>query len=114
MRHLLFLDLVDDAEKIATYRNWHRPGGPPASVTRAIRDSGIVSMQIWQVGDRMAMVMETSPDFDPAATAKRDANDPDIRAWEALMDAFQRRMPFAPPSVKWVAAECIYDLDDQP
>ena len=30
------------------------------------------------------------------------------------MDQFQRRLSFAPADVKWVAAERIYTLDDQP
>jgi len=114
MRHVFVLDLVDDAEAIAAYRAWHRPGGPPPAVTRAIRESGIASMEIWQVGDRLVMVMVTTPAYDPVASAERNALDPDIRAWETLMDRFQRRLPFAQAGQKWVPAERIYDLDAQP
>jgi len=114
MRHVLVLDLVDDEEAIAAYRAWHRPGGPPLAVTRAIRESGIASMEIWHVGDRLVMVMETTPAYDPVASAERNAQDPDIRAWETLMDRFQRRLPFAQAGQKWVPAERIYDLDAQP
>lgn len=113
-RHVLVLDLHDDPEAIAAYRHWHRPGGPPAAVTRAIRADGIAALEIWQVGDRLVMVMETTPDFDPAAKAARDALDPEVRAWETLMDRFQRRLAFAAEGQKWVAAEQIYTLDDQP
>jgi L-rhamnose mutarotase len=31
-----------------------------------------------------------------------------------LMDRFQRRLPFAADGEKWVAAERIYSLDEQP
>lgn len=113
-RHVLLLDLHDDAEAIATYRDWHRPGGPPAAIARAIRAEGIVALEIWQVADRLVMVMETTPDFDPAAKAARDLADPEIQAWETLMDRFQRRLPFAAKGQKWVAAERIYTLDAQP
>jgi L-rhamnose mutarotase len=113
-RHCLLLDLVDDPELIAQYRTWHAPGGPPAAVSRSIREAGILDMEIWQAGDRLVMIMETGPDFDPAAKAAGDAADPEVQAWERLMDRFQRRLAFAPDGVKWVAAEQIYALRDQP
>src|SRR5207244_12565139 len=113
MRHVLLLDLVDDAALIAAYRDWHRPGGPPAPVTRAIRECGIASMEIWQVADRLVMVMETTADYDLAAHARRNVEDADVRAWETLMDRFQRRLPFATGGEKWVAAERIFDLAAQ-
>lgn len=113
-RHCFFLDLVDDAELITQYRRWHAPGGPPAAVTRSIREADILDMEIWQAGDRLMMVMETGPNFDPAAKTRRDATDPDVQAWETLMDRFQSRLSFAPEGVKWVPAERIYALGEQP
>jgi L-rhamnose mutarotase len=111
---VLLLDLVDDAELIAAYRHWHRPGGPPAAVTRAIRRAGIEEMTIWQAGDRLVMLMTTHADYDPAAEAAGDAADPEVQAWETLMDRYQRRLAFAPADMKWVEAECIYALSEQP
>ena len=113
-RRCLLLNLVDDPELIAQYRQWHAPGGPPAAVTRSIRDAGILEMEIWQAGDRLVMIMETGPDFDPDAKAQRDAADPEVQAWEKMMDAFQRRLPFAPEGVKWAVASNIYSLTEQP
>ena len=114
MRHILILDLQDDPAAIAAYRDWHRPGGPPEAITRSLRERGIEEMEIWQAGDRLVMVMETGPSFDPAANAARDVADPEIQAWESLMDRFQRRLPFAPEGVKWVPTDRIYALSDQP
>lgn len=111
--HVLLLDLVDDAELIAAYRHWHRPGGPPEAITRSIREAGITAMTIWQAGNRLVMLMETGPGFDAAKKRERDRDDPEVCAWEALMDQFQKRLSFAPPGVKWVAAERIYDLAQQ-
>uniref|UniRef100_B0T1B6 L-rhamnose mutarotase n=1 Tax=Caulobacter sp. (strain K31) TaxID=366602 RepID=B0T1B6_CAUSK len=114
MRHVLLLDIHDDPDAIRDYRHWHRPGGPPAAVTRSIRESGIEAMEIWQAGDRLVMVMETGLAFDPSAKSERDMADPDVQAWERLMERFQRRLPFAKAGEKWVASECIYSLSDQP
>jgi len=113
VRHVLLLDLQDDPEAIAAYCEWHRPGGPPAAVTRSIREAGIAAMDIWQVGDRLVMLMETTDAFDPAAKTARDTADPEVQAWEVLMDRFQKRLPFAPPGTKWVEATKIYSLAEQ-
>ena len=113
-RHVLFLDIDPAVESVAAYRDWHRAGGPPAAITASIRASGVEALEIWHVGDRLAMIMETGPDFSAAAKAAADAADPDVQAWEALMERFQRRLPFAPDGEKWVAAERVYSLDEQP
>lgn len=114
MRRVLILDIDPDPDAVAAYRHWHRPGGPPEAVTRSIRESGILSLDIWHAGDRLVMIMETGPMFRPDAQAAADADNPDVQAWEKLMERFQRRLPFAPEGVKWVATEQIYSLDPQP
>lgn len=113
-RHCLLLDLVDDAELIAEYRRWHEPGGPPLAVNRSIRDAGILEMEIWQAGDRLVMIMETGPNFDPVAKSARDAADPDVQRWERVMDRFQKRLPFGADGAKWIETELIYALAAQP
>ncbi|NWK97669.1 L-rhamnose mutarotase [Sphingobium lactosutens] len=114
MKQVLLLDLKDDAEAIALYRSWHKPGCPPEPVIRSIREADVTEMEIWQVGDRLVMLMDVGENFDPASKADRDATDPEIVAWEERMDVFQKRLPFAKPGEKWVAAERIFRLSDQP
>ncbi|HEU4959573.1 MAG TPA: L-rhamnose mutarotase [Sphingomonas sp.] len=112
-RHVLLLDLVDDPELIARYEAWHAPGAVPAAVVRSIGAAGIVAMEIHRAGDRLVMVIDTAPGFDPRARAAADAADPDVQAWEALMDRFQRPIPSAAPGVKWTRATRIFSLDEQ-
>jgi L-rhamnose mutarotase len=111
MRRLLLLDLKDDPALIAAYEDWHRPGRVPQPVLESIRAAGVTSMEIYRSGNRLAMVMETGPDFDPAAKAAADASDPDVVAWEALMSQFQQPLPWAEPGEKWLAAERIFTLE---
>jgi L-rhamnose mutarotase len=113
-RHCLALDLKDDPDLIARYRAWHAPGGPPAAVAHAIRAAGIMDMEIYLTGNRLFMVMETGPDFSFEAKARADAADPDICAWEKLMWEFQQALPWAAPGEKWLRAERIFALDEQP
>ncbi|HEV2440878.1 MAG TPA: L-rhamnose mutarotase [Steroidobacteraceae bacterium] len=113
-RFCFALDLKDDPELIERYRWWHRPGGPPAAVTRGLRAADIREIEIWLRGSRLFMLLEAGPNYDPAAKAARDAQDPDVLAWERLMWELQQPLPGAAPGEKWVPAERIYVLSEQP
>lgn len=108
MRHILLLDLKDDPDLIARYERHHAPGAVPQVVTESIRAAGITAMEIFRSGNRLVMSVEAGPDFDPAAPG-----DPRAAGWEALMDEFQERLPWAGPSQKWVPAARIFSLDEQ-
>lgn len=114
VRRCFAVDLHDDPERIAAYRKWHEPGGPPAAVSAAIRADGVETLEIWWAGDRLFMLMEQDPDRapDPATKRARDAANPDVAAWDALMATFQKSLPFAPDE-SWVELTQIYSLDDQ-
>lgn len=108
------LDLKDDPQLIARYRDWHAPGGPPPAINAAIRRSGVQSLEIYLTGNRLFMVMEVGPEFSHSAKAKADAANPDVQVWERRMWDFQQPLPWAAPGEKWVAMERIYDLSSQP
>jgi L-rhamnose mutarotase len=113
-RHVLLLDLVDDADAIARYEAWHAAAALPPAIGRSIRGAGIAAMEIFRAGTRLVMLMETGPDFDPAAKAAADAADPDVQAWETLMASVQRPIPAAGEGEKWVTATRIFSLAEQP
>ncbi|QUD87694.1 L-rhamnose mutarotase [Phenylobacterium montanum] len=113
-RFVLLLDLKDDPELIAAYRRWHAPGGPPAAVVASIRASGITDMEIHICGERLVMLVEAEDGFSFAAKAAADAADPEVMAWEAMMDRFQKALPWAKPGEKWTPAERIFALAEQP
>lgn len=101
------------AEGIETYKTWHRAGGPPQAVTDAIRADDIRELEIYLIGDRMVLIMEQGPDFDPAVKAQRDTANPDVQAWDALMRTFQKPLPFGPQGSTWLEMERIYALNEQ-
>ena len=113
-RHCLALDLRADPDLIARYEEWHKPGKVPAAVTRSIRDAGISAMEIWRVGERLFMIMETEAHFSPAAKAAADMADADVQAWERLMWEFQKPLPSAAPGEKWLPMRRIFALSEQP
>ena len=111
-RRVLILDLKDDAQLIAAYEAYHRPGGVPDAILRSIRAAGITEMEIFRSGNRLVMLMEAGPDFDTQAKAAADAADPAVVAWEELMDGYQQRLPWAPAGVKWLETDRIYALSE--
>ena len=108
------LDLKDDPAIVEQYRRYHAPGGPPAAVTQALRESGVQVLEIYLCGNRLFMVMEGSAEFSLQAKAQADANNPEVQRWEDLMWQFQQRLPWSEPGQKWVPAQKIYDLAEQP
>jgi L-rhamnose mutarotase len=98
-RHVLFLDLQDDPDLIAAYEAHHAPGAVPAHILDSIRSAGIETMEIYRTGNRLVMIMETSEAFDATAKAEVDRCDPEVRAWETLMNRFQRPLP-GPPTAR--------------
>jgi L-rhamnose mutarotase len=108
------LDLVDDAALIAEYEAWHAPGKVWPEIVASIRKAGIRDMEIFRVGDRMFMIMETTEEFSQERKGAADAADPRVQAWEKLMWKFQKALPHAKPGEKWLPAKRIFALSEQP
>jgi L-rhamnose mutarotase len=110
MQRCLMLDLKDDAALIAQYEAFHRAVWP--EVTRHLHEQGITSLAIYRLGTRLCMVMETDDArFDAQRLERRQAEDPKLAAWEALMWRFQAPTPWTPAGSKWVEAARIYELE---
>jgi L-rhamnose mutarotase len=109
MRYCLALDLQNDAALIAEYEDWHKKVWP--EIKKSIRDAGIVHMEIYRLGDRLIMILETSDDFSLEKKAAMDLNNPIVRQWETLMSKYQRPFDWAKPGEKWMAMKKVFDLD---
>ncbi|MGN6232496.1 MAG: L-rhamnose mutarotase [Trinickia sp.] len=112
MRYCLALDLKDDAELIARYEEFHRKVWP--DVIRHIREQGVSSMEIYRLGTRLFMVMETDDAvYDAERMAEAAQSNAVIQEWEALMWKFQAPTPWTPAGQKWVLMDRIFDLRQQ-
>ncbi len=115
VRKCFAVDIANDPELIARYKALHKPGGPPAEVTASIRNDDIRVLEIYLVGDRMFMIMEQGDGFDAEAKSERDADNPAVVAWDAMMKkTFQKPLPCAPTGSTWIEMEKIYSLSEQP
>jgi len=109
-RYCLALDLKDDAALIEEYKEYHRAVWP--EIKESIVSSGIVDMQIYLLGNRLFMIMETEDSFSFEAKATADAANPVVQRWEELMWKFQQALPQAKPGEKWMRMEQIFSLAD--
>ena len=109
-RYCLALDLVDDPVLIAEYKRWHQAENGWPEIRKSILDSGISGMEIYCIGNRLFMIMETDDDFDFEQKAAMDAVNPKVIEWEQLMDKFQQRLPWAKEGEKWVLMNKIFQL----
>ena len=103
-------DLKDDSALIEEYKQHHAKGNAWPEITKSIKDSGIVDMQIFLTGNRMFMIMEVDETFDPEKKAKMDAENPKVQEWENLMWGYQQELPWARKGEKWIPLEKIFKL----
>lgn len=111
MRHCLALDLHDDPALIAAYEEHHRRVWP--EVLAHLRAQGVRELEIFRLGTRMVMVMDTDDAvFDSARMAAAESGDPRLREWEELMWRFQKPTPWTPAGAKWTPMQNLFRLTD--
>jgi L-rhamnose mutarotase len=106
-RYALALDLKNDPALIAEYEAYHQAVWP--EILASIKDSGIQSMQIYRLGTRMFMVMDTTDDFSFERKAAMDSQNPKVQEWETLMWQYQQALPAAQPGEKWMLMDKIFE-----
>ncbi|TAF82979.1 MAG: L-rhamnose mutarotase [Sphingobacteriales bacterium] len=107
-RTCLTLDLVDDATLIAEYEKYHEKIWP--EIEKSIKDSGIITMQIYRLHTRMFMIIEAEDWFTFEAKGKADATNPKVQEWENLMWKYQAALPQAKPGEKWLLMKKIFEV----
>lgn len=108
-RYCLTLDLIDDQQLISAYEEHHRHVWP--EIINSIRDSGIISMEIYRLGNRLFMIMETADDFSFEQKAAADATNIKVQEWEQLMWKYQQALPGAKPGEKWMLMNKIFSFN---
>ncbi len=108
MRYMFALDLKNDPALIAEYDTHHRAIWP--DIRQSIVAAGITVMDIYRIGNRLVMLMETDETFSFAEKAASDAANPRVQEWEQLMWTYQQALPIAQPGEKWVRMEQIFSL----
>ncbi len=106
------LDLIDDPASIKQYEEYHKPQNIWPEITQSILDAGITDMEIYNVGNRLFMIMTVSDAFDENNKAELDAHNPIVIKWETLMSEFQQKIPGCNENTKWVKMKRIFKLNE--
>ncbi len=109
-RYCQTLDLRDDPALIAEYRRLHSEQGVWREILDGIRSLGILEMEIYLLGTRLFMIVETAPDFDWTSAMARLATLPRQAEWEELTGRYQQALPGASSAEKWKLMERIFHL----
>ena len=107
-KYCFALDLKEDDTLMEAYIEHHKKVWP--EIVKSIKDTGVECMEIYQVSNRLFMIMETTEDFSLEAKAAMDKSDPKVQEWEELMSNYQQVLPNAKPGEKWVQMELIFKL----
>ncbi len=103
-------DLVNNEKLIEEYKYHHRNLWP--GLAEHTLKSGIHSLELYNTGDRLVMIIEADDEYDPE-------KEPEISAelkeknqeWQKLMSKFQKPLPQANGDV-WAQMKKIFDLKD--
>ena len=109
-RYCQTLNLKDNPELIAEYRKRHSKGEIWPETLAAIREVGILEMEIYILGTRLFMIVETPLDFEWDTAMARMATLPKQEEWEAYMAVFQQAEAGASSAEKWQLMDRMFYL----
>lgn len=108
-RALFAVDLKDDPQTIEAYKEYHRRVWP--EVLASLRRVGIRELQIYLLGRRLVMVVETDGIDPRRCFAVHEASHPRVAEWEALMKSLQEPVPGGAPGEWWAQMQPVFRLD---
>ena len=109
-RYCQTMDLKDNPELIAEYVKRHSEAEAWPEIRAGIREVGILEMEIYILGTRLFMIVETPLDFDWETTMARLATLPRQAEWEAYMSIFQQADATATSAEKWQLMDRMFYL----
>jgi len=110
-RYCKTLNLEDDPKLIEEYKRVHAPEATWPEITQGMIEVGILDMEIYIMGTRLFMIMDTIPEFNHERAMAELATKPRQSEWEAFVSRFQRTSSEATADEKWQLMECIYKLE---
>lgn len=109
-RYCQTLDLRDNPQLIAEYRKRHSRESVWKEILEGIREVGILEMEIYILGTRLFMIVETPVDFDWDSAMERLNTLPRQQEWEEYMSVFQQAEAGMSSADKWRPMERMFHL----
>ena len=111
-RYCKTLKLEDDTQLIEEYKQVHAKGATWPEIGQGMIEIGILDMEIYLIGTRLFMIMDTVPDFNHEKAMAELAAKPRQSEWEAYVSKLQRTTADASADEKWQVMERIYKLEE--
>lgn len=111
-RYCQTLDLKDDPTLIAEYVKRHSEAEAWPEIRAGIKEVGILEMELYILGTRLFMIVETPLDFEWSTAMTKLASLPRQAEWEEYMSIFQVAKPGASSAEKWQLMDKIFNLYD--
>uniref|UniRef100_A0AB33JH97 L-rhamnose mutarotase n=3 Tax=unclassified Prevotella TaxID=2638335 RepID=A0AB33JH97_9BACT len=109
-RYCQTMDLRDNPELIRRYREAHDREHFRQQIADGIRQVGILEMELYIVGTRVFMIVETPEDFDWDDAMSRLATLPGQQEWEDYVSQFQQCATGSTSDEKWKMMERMFYL----
>ena len=109
-RYCQTLSLKENPELIAEYKKRHRQENAWPEILAGIKEVGILEMEIYILGSRLFLIVETPLDFDWETAMKRLSTLPRQQEWEDYMSIFQQAAEGASSAEKWQLMERMFKL----
>lgn len=111
-RYCQTMDLKDDPELIKRYCEAHDEMHARPEVLEGMREVGILEMELYRLGSRVVMIVETPEDFDWDTAMARLATLPGQADWEEYVAQFQMCKPGQTSDEKWQMMDRIFRIYD--
>lgn len=112
-RYCRTMDLKDDTALIAEYVKRHSKEESWPEILAGIRQVGILEMEIYILGNRLFMIVETPLDFEWDTAMARLATLPRQQEWEDFMAIFQDCEEGDTADEKWKMMERMFYLYEE-
>ena len=109
-RYCRTMNLKADDALIREYIHRHSEGQVWPEILEGIRSVGILEMEIYLLGNRLFMIVETPVDFDWDSAMERLATLPRQQEWEDYMSIFQDCREGDTADEKWMMMDQIFRL----
>lgn len=112
-RYCRTMELKPDDALIREYVHRHSEAESWPEIRQGIRSVGILEMEIYLLGNKLFMIVETPVDFDWDSAMARLATLPRQQEWEDFMAIFQQCNEGDTADEKWKMMDRIFFLYDK-
>ena len=110
-RYCKTMELLNDSALIEAYKKAHAKGAAWPEINKGMKAVGIIDMEIYLLGTKLFMIMDTTLDFNHDKAINELAMKPRQSEWEAHMAQFQDSSVEATADQKWQLMDQIYKMD---